>query len=280
MQQLSSNAWVETGVRGCNYGYVVTSDGIVMLDSPQLPSDAVKLHTKLASLNLPLRYIINTEPHGDHWTGNAFFDAPVVAHAGVRERILATDFDNMLRSQLGLGDDELSLMKDYRVNAPVVTFDTVMALHVGNHTFEMIHMPGHTAYQAAILIKEEGVVWTSDNIFNGCQTFLQEANPEQWQHSLGLLRDLDEEIFVPGHGPVCNKSVLSEQSAFIEEWLDYVSQAMNRGMEKDVAIKELSGMTDRYPMDIGIEHWAPRVMQMNVANLYDFICGEGIHKNG
>ena len=38
-----------------------------------------------------LRYIINTEPHGDHWTGNAFFDVPVIAHEGVRTRILKTD---------------------------------------------------------------------------------------------------------------------------------------------------------------------------------------------
>ena len=38
---------------------------------------------------------------------------------------------------------------------------------VGDHTFEMIHMPGHTLYQAAVTIKEEGVVFTSDNILHG-----------------------------------------------------------------------------------------------------------------
>ena len=46
MRQLTGNVRVETGVRGCNYGYVQTTDGIVMLDSPQLPSDAVRLHTE------------------------------------------------------------------------------------------------------------------------------------------------------------------------------------------------------------------------------------------
>ena len=40
MQQLTSNVFVETQVRGCNFGYVTTSDGIVMIDSPQKPSDA------------------------------------------------------------------------------------------------------------------------------------------------------------------------------------------------------------------------------------------------
>jgi glyoxylase-like metal-dependent hydrolase (beta-lactamase superfamily II) len=38
-----------------------------------------------------LRYIINTEPHGDHWTGNAFFNIPLVAQEGVMTCILGTD---------------------------------------------------------------------------------------------------------------------------------------------------------------------------------------------
>jgi hypothetical protein len=32
MPQLTRNVFVETGVKGCNFGYVTTSDGIVMLD--------------------------------------------------------------------------------------------------------------------------------------------------------------------------------------------------------------------------------------------------------
>ena len=79
MQQLTSNVFVETQVRGCNFGYVTTSDGIVMIDSPQKPSTAMQLKAEIESKG-QLRYIINTEPHGDHWTGNAFFDAPVIAH--------------------------------------------------------------------------------------------------------------------------------------------------------------------------------------------------------
>ena len=42
MQQLTSNVFVETQVRGCNHGFVTTSDGIVMIDSPHKPSDAMK----------------------------------------------------------------------------------------------------------------------------------------------------------------------------------------------------------------------------------------------
>src|SRR2546428_10626465 len=85
MKQLTANVFVETGLRGCNHGIVTTSDGIVMIDIPHKPSDALRLK---ADVERPgrLRYILNTEPHRAHWTGYAYFIAPVDAHGGVRTR--------------------------------------------------------------------------------------------------------------------------------------------------------------------------------------------------
>ena len=37
-------------------------------------------------------------------------------------------------------------------------------------------------------------------------------------------------------------------------------------------------MMDWYPTNVGQDGAAPRVMQMNVANRYDFLTGAGIHK--
>jgi cyclase len=142
--------FVEIGVKGCNFGYVTTSDGIVMIDSPHKPSDAMKLKAEIARRG-DLRYIINTEPHGNHWTGNAFFDVPVIAHAGVRTRILNTDLPQHVARVASFGPEEPRLLEGYRPNVPVITFQTAMTVHVGDHTFRMIHMPGHTLYQAGIL---------------------------------------------------------------------------------------------------------------------------------
>lgn len=279
MQQLSSNVFVDTQVKGCNFGFVTTSDGIVMIDSPHKPTDAMKLKAEIARHG-QLRYIINTEPHGDHWTGNAFFQVPVIAHEGVRTRILTTDMAQHVARVASFGPEEPKLLENYAPNLPVITFQHGMTLHVGDHTFQMIHMPGHTLYQAAILIKEEGVVFTSDNIFYKVQTFIQEANPDQWLEALEGLRRLDEEIFVPGHGAVCDKSYLDEQGEYILEWKAYVQKAIDQSVPKETAIEQLSGMTERYPMDVGLEDAAPRVMRMNVANLYDYLTGAGIHERG
>jgi cyclase len=272
MKQLTSNVFVETQIRGCNHGFVTTSDGIVMIDSPHKPSDALKWKAEIEKRG-ELRYIINTEPHGDHWTGNAFFDAPVIAHEGVRTRILNTDLEEHIARVSAFGPEEPALMEGYTPNAPVITFKNGMTMHVGDHTFEMIHMPGHTLYQAAIIVKEEGVVFTSDNIFHKVQTWLHEANPDLWLVALESMRYLDEDIFVPGHGEVCDKGYLDEQGSFVLEWKEYVKKAIDRGMTRDEAIANLKAMTDRYPMDVGQAGMAPMVMRMNAANLYDYLTG-------
>jgi glyoxylase-like metal-dependent hydrolase (beta-lactamase superfamily II) len=279
MKQLTANVFIETGLKGANHGFVTTSDGIVLIDTPHKPSDALRLKGEIGWRGR-LRYIINTEPHGDHWTGNAFFDVPVVAQEGVRARILATDLAAHVARVASFGPEEPKLLENYQPNAPVITFQSEMTLHVGNHTFRMVHMPGHTPYQAAVIVEEEGVVFTSDNVFCEVQTWLQEANPDHWLRSLDSLRRLPAETLVPGHGPVCDKRYLEEQGAFIQEWVDYVRGGVERGIGKEQCLAELTALTDRYPMDIGQDGMAPHVMRLNVANLYDYLTGAGIHARG
>ena len=76
---------------------------------------------------------------------------------------------------------------------------------------------------------------------------------------------------------MCDKRYLSEQGGFICEWVDYVRSAVGRGMTKPECVANLTALTDRYPMDVEQDGMAPRVMQLNVANLYDYVTGAGIH---
>jgi cyclase len=276
MRPLTANVLIETDLRGSNHGLVTTSDGLVLVDGPHKPSDTLRLKAEIERRG-PLRYILNTEPHGDHWTSNAYFDVPVVAHEGVRTRILGTDLAAHVARVGTFGPDESALLEGYRPNAPVITFTDSLTLHVGDHTFRMLHMPGHTAYQAAVVVEEEGVVFTSDNVFCRVHTWLQEADPALWLKALDSLRALRADTLVPGHGPVCDKRYLDEQGAFIEEWVDYVRRGVDRGLSREQAVAELTAMTDRYPMDVEQDGMAPMVMKLNVANLYDYVTGGGIH---
>jgi cyclase len=108
-------------------------------------------------------------------------------------------------------------------------------------------------------------------------TWLQEADPDLWLEALEALRGLPQDTFVPGHGPICGKGYLDEQASFIREWVQYVREGVDRGMTRDEAVANLTAMMPRYPMDVGQDGMAPRVMRLNVSNLYDYVTGAGLH---
>jgi len=89
MQQVTPSVYTETTVRGCNPSYVNTGDGVVVIDTPQLPTRAVAMR-KEAESHGPIRYLINTEHHVDHIFGNYYFKGAglVVNHQGVYDNFM------------------------------------------------------------------------------------------------------------------------------------------------------------------------------------------------
>jgi len=72
MRRVGRNSFTEIYFPGCNPSFIETSDGYVMIDSPQMPMDAVRWREQMEE-KAPIRYLINTEPHGEHIAGNAYF---------------------------------------------------------------------------------------------------------------------------------------------------------------------------------------------------------------
>ncbi len=223
MHKITDNVYAETCFSGCNPGFVVTTEGVVMIDTPQLPEDAVAWRDQIAKHG-SVRYIINTEPHGDHFTGNHYFEGTVVAHEGTREAILAASVE-LLKERPGQKDSSsLSPTERFNYRPPTVTFSQRLTLYLGNHTFQLINFPGHTPFQAAVYIPEERVVFTSDNVFCEVQAWLHQALPHEWLASLKQMEKLRADILVPGHGRICKPDYIPEMRAFIQAWMRWRSR--------------------------------------------------------
>ena len=69
-----------------------TSDGVVVIDTPQLPTRAVAMRRE-AEAHGPIRYLINTEHHVDHIFGNYWFKGvpAVVNHQGLYDNFMVAD---------------------------------------------------------------------------------------------------------------------------------------------------------------------------------------------
>ena len=94
MQRVTDNVCTDTTLRGCNPSYVTTADGVVVIDTPQLPTRAVAMRQE-AEAQGPIRYLINTEHHVDHIFGNYFFKGAgtVVNHQALYDRFMVVTPD-------------------------------------------------------------------------------------------------------------------------------------------------------------------------------------------
>ncbi|MBN1381855.1 MAG: MBL fold metallo-hydrolase [Deltaproteobacteria bacterium] len=266
MNQITSNVYAETGYRGCNPGFVVTKEGVVIIDTPQLFGDAIA-YRKEVKKHGKIVYLINTEPHGDHYIGNYFFDAIGIAQEGTRDVIMQVELEP-LKERIKMMDPNAGpYLADYKIKPPTITFNKTMTIHLGNHTFQLFHLPGHTASETAVFVPEERIVFTGDNIFHETQVFLHEALPKEWLESLQFLKTLDADYFIPGHGEVCTVDYLDKMAAFVSDWITAVQDAVKQGWSLEEAQERISFL-DRFPMGQGMEAFGAELQKMNVTRLY------------
>jgi cyclase len=279
MQQVTPRVYTDTTLRGCNPSFVVTSDGVVVIDTPQLPTKAVAMRQE-AEAHGPVRYVINTEHHVDHIFGNYYFRGagPVVAHAEVARNFMLTSQvpEPYAYAHEALPTDDPdgeAIFPDKETyhrdpNRPAITFTQDLTLRVGDRTFELLYTPGHTVGQIAVYVPEERTVFPGDTVFSECQTWLYVSNIDQWLAALERIRALDVAVVVPGHGPVTTKAYLDVQRAFLLEWVTAVATGVAKGWTKEECVARIS-FADRYPVDIGQEYMMDHIQRQNVMALYD-----------
>src|SRR5882672_6133010 len=62
-----------------NCGIIITQEGVVLIDSGPNPPDSLIILKAVKQLtSLPIRFLINTETHNDHATGNFVFSPPAI----------------------------------------------------------------------------------------------------------------------------------------------------------------------------------------------------------
>ncbi len=280
MESVTPNILAETKTRGCNPGIVKTSKGVVVIDTPQLPTQAVAMR-KLAESFGTIQYVINTEHHIDHIFGNYWFrgTGPIVHHQGVADNFMVPtpDLDPFAYALEALPTHDpagASLVPDRETyyadpGRGTIVFTGDLTLRVGDRTFRMLHTPGHTPGQLGVHIPEERVLFTGDTLFHRCQTWLMTSDVPGWIASLERLRGLEDvDIVVPGHGPLTTMAELDVQRAFLMEWVTTVAQAIGKGWSREEAIQRVS-FADRFPVDIGQEYMMNHIQTLNVGSLYD-----------
>ena len=253
-------AFTEIYFAGCNPSFVETSDGYVMINSPQQPIDAVRWRERMEE-KAPIRYLINTEPHGDHIAGNAYFPkVKVVGQVKLKEC-----FDRYLYA-FGTMEEKRERMKEtdpdsvWLVGHPDYPASQPAQAHLHRRAdahcrqSHLPHPPPSGPHRAADLDPRAGGggrLHRRQHLPQMPHAGSRNATRGNGSTALDSIAALDVETIVPGHGDPCGKAYLKEQAQIVENWIGLVERFVDRGLSADDALKEPIEVTKQDPYPIG-----------------------------
>ncbi|MBA3773552.1 MAG: MBL fold metallo-hydrolase [Ramlibacter sp.] len=250
-RQVSPSAWFVQGESALgspanrnfisNAGFVVTADGVVVIDalgSPQLARELMA-HVK-ALTGKPVSHVIVTHYHADHIYGLQEFKrggARVIAHRAAREYLQS----DTAQSRLAASRSELAPWIDAQTRLVPADewLDGSRELVVGGVRLVLAHVgPAHTPEDLVVYLPAEKVLFAGDIVFRGRIPFVGQADSGQWIKALDTLLAFDAGVVVPGHGP--QSTAPREDMELTRDYLAHLRETMGR------AARNLEPFEDAY----------------------------------
>ena len=262
-----------------NAAVILTNDGVVVVDSHSKPSAAFALYREVQSITKqPIKRIINTHFHWDHWQGNqvyaeAFPGLEIITSERTRENLTrpdagsggvayiekqlqlvpkeieklgndlasATDPAQRARLEANLRQTEAYLeeLRKMKPALPTRTFDQTVTLNVGDREIQILLLGrGHTDGDVFIHLPKEKVVATGDALIDW-MPFMNDGYPEDWVRTLDALDKFDFTHIIPGHGGVMPKQHLTFFRGYLKDLVAAVKKADADGASLDEMKKTL-----------------------------------------
>jgi glyoxylase-like metal-dependent hydrolase (beta-lactamase superfamily II) len=218
-QQVSASAWYVQGLSALgspanqnfisNAGFVITRDGVVVIDALGSPALAERLLAEIARLtDKPVTHVILTHYHADHIYGLQRFKAAgvrVLAHQAAREYL------NSDTARLRLEASRTELAPWVNADTRLVPADTWISgsqdMVVGGVRLQLRPVgPSHTPEDLVVYLPDEKVLFAGDLVFRNRIPFVGQADSKQWIKSLDGLLAFGASVVVPGHGPASTQA--------------------------------------------------------------------------
>jgi cyclase len=243
-----------------NSGIIVTSEGVVLVDTGQTAIDSREVAAAVKKLtSQPVRFIIDTETHPDHTYGHFLFSPPaVIINAEGAGDEMRKSFDPKRMSALENQSPEMrEALQGFRLITPQIEYKGKMTLHVGERTFELLDLgTTHSLANTAVWLPKERVLFAASvAVENQINTIRPHTNIPDMLAMMKMMKGLNAEVVIPGHGVPTTNKIFDFYTGFLETLLQRVGKMMDEGKSLDQIKAEiqmpeyenLTGAKERIP---------------------------------
>ena len=245
IQKIKDGIYVYVGKEfNSNAGIVLTEDGVVLIDSGHNPTDSRAILDAVKKLTpLPVRFLIDTEPHGDHTTGHFVFSPPavIIAHEGATDSMKQA-YNPARNEKLMAGSPEMrAAFEGFRMITPQVEYRQKMTLNLGQRTFELLYLKGvHSEADTAVWLPKERVLFSASavvvNQYNILRPFV--TIPDILA-AVKMMKGLNPEVVIPGHGTPGMVKIFDDSERYYALLVERVGKMARDGKSLDEIKKEL-----------------------------------------
>jgi cyclase len=224
-----------------NSGLIVGSEAALLIDAGINGAVAAQLQALAARLtDKPLKYLVNTNYHGDHTFGNYAFPASVeiVAHRLTAESMADLDYEKRIRSR-NLFGHEAAIADVTWWRKPDRVFEDRLDIDLGGRTVQLRHFgPGNTPGDTVVYVADERIAWTGNFVSNErIIPMLLEIGPLEYIDTLARCKAaLDIRTIVPGHGPLGTPIAFEHTMRYLWTLYQDVKAAFDAGLSAEGAV--------------------------------------------
>lgn len=215
------------------FGFVVTPEGIVVVDPGGTYLGAQRIHDLIKSVStLSVKYVINTGGQDHRWLGNGYFKklgAKVIASKNAVADQKARLRDILFRLNNTAGD---AAMKGTEESFADITFDSDYTFTLGGTVFEIHHAgTAHSPGDAFVRLPEQEVIFSGDVIYlERLLSVMSFSNSKNWVSVFEKLASYRPKYIVPGHGKPADLKQAREQTyGYLTMLRNKVSKFMDEG---------------------------------------------------
>ncbi|MEZ4656659.1 MAG: MBL fold metallo-hydrolase [Caldilineaceae bacterium] len=253
-EELAPGIFINTNYRGCTPGFIHTEEGIILVDTPLIPKQAIDWREQIEQQypDEPLLYIINTDHHRGHALGNQYFmPCKVIAHERAHKEMsgYTENFKERVRNSFKREPDIQAQLNNIVIIPPDITFTKNARLLYGAREVDLLFVGGHTPATSLVWLPNESVCFVGDILWVDQHPYMAQANSLEWLDALELIRNLDAEYLVPGHGPVCTGEATHKVGEYILFMRGRVRDYYHAGKTKNETKSGLVGeMLEWFPV--------------------------------
>lgn len=247
-KEIAPGVFINPAYRGCTPGFVVTEEGVILIDTPLIPEQAIDWRDQIEEEcpYLDFLCIFNTDHHKGHALGNQhFMPCPVIAHERAHKEMSGYT-DNFKQRVFNSFKREPEIQKqltDIEIIPPDITFTDTAKLLYGGREVHLIFLGGHTPATSIAWLPAEKVCFVGDVLWVDQHPYMAQADTLQWIDALHFIRNLGAEILVPGHGPICEPDAtqrIEEYIRFMRERVrDYYREGKTKNETKSGLVSEM-----------------------------------------